>query len=340
MALLWIEGFEGYGTSTGFAPLPAGVLARKYPHVRDATSLDIEVGRFGGFCLEMAGNSELGTPTLTVDDTLIIGFAFRVEGTTSLTLMGLWDGTDQNISLHYHQSTNELAIYRDSSILETIDIGLLPDTWYWCEMKVKTNNSTGTYDVEVGGVNIFSASGVDTQTGSNAYSSTARMEGGGTTNRWDDLYICDSTGSVNNDFLGNVRVVSISPDGDSTANFGTSTPSANHYENVDENPSDDDTSYVEDGTVNTVDLYDYEALSGAGSILGLQINTQCRETDVTAFSLITPIESNGSQYDDSPAIIGTPSYVFRSRLSELDPDTSAPWTFSGVNAAKFGIKVA
>lgn len=340
MALLWIEGFEGYGTTTGSAPLPGGVMSRKYTHVVFANALDIEVGRFGGFCLEMAGGSELGTPALTTDDTLIVGFAFRVDGSSSLTLMGLWTGTDQNISLHYHSSTNELAIYRDATPLDTIDIGLLPNTWYWCEMKVKTNNSTGTYDVEVGGVSIFSDSGIDTQTGSNAYSSSVRMEGGGTTNRWDDLYVCDSTGSVNNDMLGSVKVVSIVPDGDSTANFGTSTPNASHYANVDENPSDDDSSYVEDGSVNTVDLYDYEALSGSGSIFGLQINTQCRETDVTPFSIITPIESNGSQYDDAPVSIGTASYVFRTRLSELDPDTNLAWTFSGVNAAKFGIKVA
>jgi hypothetical protein len=30
MALLWIEGFEGFGTTVGGAPTPSGVFARKY----------------------------------------------------------------------------------------------------------------------------------------------------------------------------------------------------------------------------------------------------------------------------------------------------------------------
>ena len=34
MALLWVDGFENYGTSTGSAPSPAGIMARKYNVMR------------------------------------------------------------------------------------------------------------------------------------------------------------------------------------------------------------------------------------------------------------------------------------------------------------------
>jgi hypothetical protein len=341
MALLWIEGFEGYGTTTNNRPLPAGVMARKYSNAVNESNMDIETGRVAGYCIELPGGSWLGTPSLTTDDTLICGFAFRTDDAGDYTLMAFWDGGSKNFNLRYESAANELDIWRDNTLIATSSgLGILANTWYWVEMKAKTHNTLGTYDVELNGASVFSATNVDTQAGSNAWSDNIRFFGAGTNNRWDDIYVCDTTGSVNNDMLGNVRVVSISPDGDDTANFGTSTPNASHYANVDENPTDDDTSYVEDGTVNTTDLYDYAALSGSGSILGLQINTQCRQTDVTAFSLITPIESNGSQYDDSAQSVGTTSYVTKYRISETDPDTSTAWTIAGVNAAKFGIKVA
>ena len=340
MALLWIEGFEGYGTTTGGPPLPTGIMARKYPIVNGESNMDIETGRIGGFSIQLPGGSWLASPSLTTDDTLICGFAFRTDGSGDYTMMAFWDGASKNFNLRFESSSSELDIWRGDTLIGTTSgLGVLSNTWYWIEMKAITHNSAGAYDVEIGGVSIFSASGVDTQTGANAWSDNIRFFGTGSDNRWDDIYVCDSTGSINNDMLGNVKVVAIAPDGDSTANFGTSTPSANHYENVDENPVDDDTSYVEDSTANITDLYDYEALAGSGSILGLQINTQCRETDVTPFNIITPIESNGSQYDDAGQVVGTTSYTCRHRVSETDPDTSNVWTFSGVNAAKFGIKV-
>jgi hypothetical protein len=340
MALLWIEGFEGYGTATNSAPQPVGVIGRKYPYTAFEQNMDLEVGRLGGYCLELPGASAMGTPSLTTDDTLIVGFAFRVDGSSNLTLMALWDGASKNVNLRYNKTSLELEIYLDNVLLETTSgLGIANHTWYWIEMAVKTNGSVGTYDVELSGVNILSDTGIDTQTGSNAWSSSIRWFGGGTTNRWDDMYVCDSTGSTNNGMLGNVKVIGLSPNADDTANFGTSTPNVSHYANVDENPSDDDTSYVEDSTANVTDLYDYETLSGSGDIFGLQINTQCRETDAATFSLITPIKSNGTQSDDAGTVVGTTSYTTRSRVSEIDPDTSAAWTFAGVDAAKFGIKV-
>jgi hypothetical protein len=108
---------------------------------------------------------------------------------------------------------------------------------------------------------------------------------------------------------------------------------------VNENPCDEDTSYVEESTASVTDLYDYDALPTLGDIYGLQINTVCRETDATTFSLITPIESGGTQYDDLAQIVGTTDWLTVIRLAEEDPDTSTAWTASGVNASKFGVKV-
>lgn len=345
MALLWIEGFEGFGTTPGSVPLPVGALDRKYVDTPGNSSwMDIEVGRLGGYCLEIGDGKALGMVVPTTDATLICGVAFNKYNDINrdYEIVAFYDGAQRGIGVTSIAATGELEVKLDGSLLGTTSgLGLLDNTWYWLELKVVTDNAAGEYEVRVGGVSVLSDSGLDTQGGSNAWSDKVsfRAPTGGSAVQIDDIYICDGTGGVNDDFLGGVKVVGLSPDADDTANFGTSTPSANHFENVDENPSDDDTSYVEENTVNTTDLYDYEALSDTGEVFGLQINTICRETDATLFSLITPIESNGTQDDGSSQPLTGVDYTNLHRVSEVDPDTNTAWTINGVDAAKFGIKV-
>ncbi len=341
MALLVVEGFEGFGVTTGAAPQPAGALARQYTVTNEA-AMDIETGRLSGYSLEF-GNATclMKTGALTVDDTLIIGFAVKVSALDNPTLVALYDGVATGVQL-IMTPTGALSIYRGGALLGTSSpVITIVDTWYYVELKVKCNNATGTYEVRVGGANILSDSGVDTRAGAHDYHDLVSfgMAFGLGTVTFDDIYICDSSGAVNNTFLGNSRVVSILPDGDDTAGWNTASGGSSHYLDVDENPADDDTTYLEDNASGHKDLFDYAAMPGSlGNIRGLAIKTICRETDASSFSIIMPIKSNVTETDDSSQAIGTTSYVTKVRVSELDPDTSAPWVEAGVNAAKFGIK--
>lgn len=343
MALLWIEGFEGFGTTTGGPPLPYGAMARKYLYVNGEISfMDIEAGRISGYSLEIGfPENYFGTAVLTTDDTLIVGCAFKNSGGWDHVIIALRDGVDSNINLRYLAAGGELGVYlADAELETTAGLGLLIDTWYWIEMKVKTDNAAGTYDVKLGDVSILSDSGIDTQSGSNAYSDHVRFYGSRSNPHFDDIYICDSTGGDNNDFLGNCKVSAILPNGDDTANWTTNSPSANHWENVDENESDEDTSYNEEDTVNLTDLYDYEDLGvNTGTVYGLQINTECRETDANSFDIKLPASSNGTQSDGAALAVGSTSWVTKTRLVETDPDTGNLWISAAIDAAKFGIKV-
>ncbi len=341
MALLWIDGFEAYGTSIGSAPSPSGVCARKYSNVGSEANIDIVTGRFGGLAIELPVSvCVLVTPSLTTVDTLIAGIAFKSGTTTQSYMLSFYDGGTLGMNIRWETGGSEIEIYRGTSLIATsVGAGLQTSIWHYIELKVKCNNSTGTYEVHLDGNTVLSDSGIDTQAGSNAYHDVVRLRGSGTATFYDDFYICDNSGSDNNDFLGNCKVVAIFPDGDDTANWTTSTPSANHYENVDETIVDDDTSYVEEDTTAVTDLYDYEALPSLGPIKGIQINTDCRETDASTFDIEMPIESSGNQYDGLAITVGSESWVTRRRIEGTNPDTSSAWTDSEIDAAKFGIKV-
>lgn len=80
MSLLWIEGFEGYGTS--LAATVNSLLAQRYQALTNGNDIfQLVAGRFGGFALKNTSTSNSGgctlvTPALTTNPTLVIGFAY------------------------------------------------------------------------------------------------------------------------------------------------------------------------------------------------------------------------------------------------------------------------
>lgn len=342
MALLWLDGFEGYGETIDSNPIPSGVLEGKYcPAVGTSTMLT-RAGRYGGMALYYGGSTnEVRTPHLTMHDTMIAGCGFYRATTDYCYILSFVDTGIHGVSLRVKRDSGELEVLLGGSVIDTtLGLSIGRSAWHWIEMKVKCHNTLGEYEVRVGGETVLSVSGVDTKFSTHDYHNACSFRPvASEAPMYDDWYVCDGSGSINNDFLGDCKIIRIDPDGDDTANWSTSTPSANHYENISEVSGDEDTSYIEETASSTLDLFDYEAVASLGAIYGVQICTQCRESDATSHSLITPIESGGNQYDDSAQVIGTPSYITVVRVAGTDPDTSSLWTMSGLNAAKFGAKV-
>jgi len=342
MALLWIDGFDTYGTTTGSAPSPAGIVGRKYAATTGENYFRVGSGRLGGYSLNLPNDSiYFGAASLTATDTVVAGFAVRFAAIGTRLFFALYDGATLGVNLTLTPA-GEIVIKCGSTTLATSsNAAIAINTWYYVELKVKCHSTTGTFELRVGGIAVSSGSGVDTQAGANSYHDGFRFLGQVTSSSMylDDFYFLDSSGSVNNDFLGNRRIVTLYPDaaGDST-DF---TPdSGSNYARVNEAVSGDDADYVEDSTAGHKDLYGYAALSGVESdIAGVQVTTDCRETDATNFTLITVCKSATTESDDAGQAIGTTSYTSKRRIIETDPDTAAAWTTAGVDAAQFGIKV-
>jgi len=340
MALLWIEGFEGFGTSIGSAPSPVGIIDRKYPIVNRTAFMDIETGRYD-LCLEIDPLGCIQSPHLTTNTTSIIGLAVKLPLTSVNTqVVALYEGANLGVNVKV-TSAGYLAVYNNTTLLGTTVNGISFDTWFYLELKVLTDDSVGTVDVHVNGASWLSLTNQDTQPGANSYHTAFRLADAvynGVIVSFDDLYFLDGSGAANNDFLGNMRVVSLDPSasGDST----DWTPSAgSNYENVDDGGiTDDDTTYNETSTDTHQDLYNYEDLpAAAATVAGVQIVT---ETRVTAGSMdVSAVIKTGTTTSVGSAdTITSTDYVTTTRVEELDPDTSNPWTPSGVNGAQFGIK--
>lgn len=344
MSLLWIDGFDSYGTSVGNQVSPAGVLAQKYSGADANTYIRVGDGLWSGYSLQLSNSTPAPTtPSINTHATLIVGFWYKHTHTTdtSSNVVSLRDGSTSNMFLRLDPVNGKMQVYAGASTLVTEFDYVDSSAWQFIEFKI-TVADAGSYEVRVGGETKASGSR-DTKYGSNNYCDNVRLFGNSLNNAYnfyDHLYICNGAGSTQNDFLGPVKVVTVRPSGDTAEADWTTQSGTDHYAMVDESVQDDDTTYVEAGTSGHYDLYQYSNPADLGSTIhGIQINTDCKETDATTFSLKTVIESDGTTSEDTAQAIGSASYKTLRRLAVTDPKTGSAWTSSGINAAQFGVKV-
>lgn len=285
--------------------------------------------------------------------TLIVGFAIKITGGISQAgyILGMGDsGADQMTLLINADAT--ISVRRSTTNVATSVATLnVSGAYQYLEFKV-VHSATGSYEVRLNGANILSASGVDTTNTANNFAnqvsffnrvgSTLGGLGAGTNTDIDDIYVCDGTGSGNNDFFGDVRVDCFFPNanGNSSQLVGSDGNSTDNYLLVDETPANDDTDYVQSSTVSDKDTYNFSnMLHTPATINGVQINLTATKTDAGLRSMQTVIRSGGSDTDGTARALGT-GYVVLSQIAETDPNTAAAWTQAGFDAAEFGAKVA
>ena len=339
MALLWIDGFENYGTTEGVAPSPTGVMARKYT-AKNENTFDIEAGRSSGKSLQIGSSTAwLQTPSLTTEKTLITGIAFKVVDDTSLgSIIDFRDLDGSGLNIYFNNG--DLQVRRNVTVLGmTTGLNLVSGVWYFLEFKCFNDNTTGTYEVKINGATVLSDTGVDTRAnnGYDHYDRVRLLTGSSILNTFDDFYILDTSGSTHNDFIGECKVVTLRPNGDSSVNWNAST-GANHYGEIDETVADDDSTYVETDTSGDKDIYDYTDTSES-TIYGAMVTSDITLTGDKTFTLQHVCDSNANENISANLIIGQ-GYTSAKTIYAEDHDAGANWNQTTINAAKFGIKVA
>lgn len=371
MTLLRTEGFDW---------LPSGAFTDSYnafSYVTRAASLGTfsgVPGRYAGSAISIAptfdGIGENVTdqegicfPLGSHNGTIIFGFAFKFSTLPTinwdynpLTIASIRNAqvntTAYNLTINLNTSYNLIVGHIDGNgailggdVLATGTKVFAADTWYYLECKYTPDAVTGSFIINIDGVEELNESSIDTiNTSANMYTLTVAPNmppGSAATSTLivDDLYIADTSGSTNNDFLGPRAITTIVPAGNGTNSdfLGSDADSTDNFELVDELPPDDGVTYVESSTVTEKDTYDYGTTTAEG------INGVSIKTFTSASSIGTPVLQNiclsGVTEDSSASIpVGT-QYMAAWSLLEQDPDTSTDWTASSINAAEFGFKV-
>jgi hypothetical protein len=203
-------------------------------------------------------------------------------------------------------------------------------------MKAKCDNSTGTVEVRLNGVTVINETNVDNRQGAVGYYNVCSIGSEIENYTFDDLYICDRSGSTNNDFLGPIQIHTILPNaaGD-TNNFTSGT-----YADLDETLVDDDTTYAETVTGGHRLTMNYAATNNYATIKGLCINSVLSANAALNVAVVTVSgETTNVSGNISANTTNNSTYNTKTYISELDPAASAAWTPNTVNAALFGIEL-
>lgn len=276
--------------------------------------------------------------------TWVVGFAVRAinfPGGSAVRLCQLTDVTTEQCGL-YLDSIGRLSVRVAGTDLAVATTALSTDVWYYIEFKATINGTTGSYEVRVNGQGVgLSGSGVDTQVTANAYANVVVLFCPTTSYHFTDIVIMDSSGSVNNNFLGDVRVEPTFPNGNGNSSQwdGSDGNSTDNYLLVDEATPNGDTDYITTATVNDVDTYGYGNVTPTtGSVYAVIPAPYARKDDAGTRSIATVVRHSGTDYIGTTQPLST-SYQYLPQIYETNPGTSAAWTIAEVNAAEFGAKL-
>jgi len=331
MALLYVDGFDNY---TASGDITAEISKKATGGA--VGSWQYATGRFGGgAAVANSGSDIIYVTTNNHTGIIIVGvyIKFSAIGSASDALISFNNGSIQGNINVIILSTGFLRIRRSSTTLANGTTPISADTWYFMELKSNFTNSGGTTELQLDGQLEATFSGDTTNGGTGI--TTVNIEGDGNpVCTYDDLYVCDDTGTENNDFLGPIKIESISPDGDG-ANTDFTPLSGANYTNVDETISDEDTSYVSSSTNNDKDTYTFPNLTDSGAILGIQNVTTCTKQGAGNIEISDVVRVDGTDYlgDDIAVPAG---YLQTILVRETNPATETTWLKEELESAEVG----
>lgn len=359
MALLWVDGFDKWGTIN--APTPTTIPSTKYK-ASSVSSANIVPGRFGGYALSIDVTSTyFQTPHLHSgggDKTLICGLAYRSptlrDGMYVMNFLLPTEGSELSRSqwslrLSANSPSSGLEIYRGNTLVSSNTDALLSDnTWAYIEMKVYCDPTSGTCNVYVDGSEVIGYSGNtshrSTWTEATAYSSVylCGQPTYGIVQEFDDMYVADGSGNGITDVIGSCRVETLSPSSDVSGNWTPNT-GPDMYDNIDSQSADTD--FISTSTSGNRAIFETDNLSAnaaLGTVQGVMINAESQQLG-DSIQYAKGLTQNGSgntvQHSGNfaPGTDGT--VITHSFIMEDDPDGNA-WTSTTVNQLRIGVEAS
>ena len=357
VSLLFIDGFEWLGSGATITQADVDLL-RFYEEVEIAApsasvATSTSRGSFRGVNLGAINTTYLQTEPVQAtggNATVIVGFYLKTPASlpTAARLLTIRAGVEAQCHVNMDTAGN-LTFYRSSNVLGTVSSVLAANTEYYLEFKIVVDDSAGSLELkkadltangdDAAPMSVWTVTGVDSRASATTTGwDKIRVTSLGTGTIIDDIYVANSAGSTNNDYLGNIYVETIEPDGaGSSTDFTPSTGS--NFQNVDDSPvMDDDSTYNETSTTSHSDLYAVGSISLAGSIYGVQVQGGVRVT--TGSNNVRLQARQGSTTGESSDVaVSSTSYVGAFNVFETNPDTAANWINSEIASMEAGIKL-
>jgi hypothetical protein len=215
--------------------------------------------------------------------------------------------------------------------------------WHYVELQVVQGTSNGTLTVRLNGVLAITLSAQNTTQGGGplltAFAGSVPGQPCPVTVDVDDLYLADTSGTINNTFLGDVRVDALKPQAPGALNQWTVEPAGlPAWAAVSDG---DETTALRAATAGLRQTFDVEALPvmTTPAIHGVQVTLLARKTDAGT-GRVRGIVASGAQTAVSADLVLQEQLAWHTALFERNPNGNVQWTEGAFNAAEFGLESA
>lgn len=292
---------------------------------------------------------------------LYVGFGFRYDSGTALD--GYYNATvpffefrsstgDEQVTLGIDESTKVLRVFNghgNETILGAGSTALTADTWYYIEIHVVIDDSTGSVEVRLNGSTEISLSNVDTNWGGGdiqairiGFLPTDFTRSGEGDFWFDDFMVNDTSGSVANDWPASAKIEMLVPDGDGNYSQWTST-GVNDYTEVDDlatygNLPDGDTTKLSHAVVGERASVTLTNTTIAGAVQALMLLSNV-SVDSSGDQMAQSVRLSGADYDQASFSPST-TYDYYTDVLSTNPATSAQWLTSEIDGMELGWKVS
>lgn len=256
-------------------------------------------------------------------------FASLPSGTGATGIVQMIDGTDTlkgAIVIRNADDANARKLQFVDSTLDPTGVGttaLSQDTWYLIEASIATG-ATAAIEIKLNGTAEITDT-KDTGTGNNAYIQFKNDDNANVDFFFDDVRVSDSG------YPGaGVGLMAVANGDGNYTTWGTGQAG-----NVDERPHDSDTTFTSTSAAGTqAETFAMQNFNATG-IATVKAIAIVRNSSGAANTGNLRLRS-GTTDNDTTAVDPGATYVARSEIHDVDPNTTAAWTESGINGAEVG----
>ncbi len=250
---------------------------------------------------------------------------------------------------------NTLSLFAGGNVIATCDKAVSQDAWYeigwdvdlaglplvtaslWVNGEKWINAASGNSGVFPSGLLSQSATG-------NVHVLESGLGTAGNTT-FDDLVICDPTGSFNTGgFFGDAQIVCIYPDADIGGpehQWDASTGTV-HFSLINEHVPDGDATYIQAAASGKRDIWAWQSIGAfSGAIKGCQYGLYARKTAEGSKSFaqyVCDITGTGNEQIGAERFLSD-DYIYYLMCLDADPATGMPFSPAGFDATTFGVQV-
>lgn len=344
--LLWIDGFDHYGSST------SRMLEGAYAQATQVSLSDVNP-RTGDRHVRLSGGYESGLRRVFGADREVvgIGYAFRLSAlpgnSTSVCLASVRNNANTPQLSIMVTSTGQVRVTDGTgqgAVLATGPVAVVAGSYqhFECRIALADEDTAASVEVRINGVTVLNASGLAVSvkgpmaqvligcSGQGVFGFPSSMD-------VDDLFAWDGEGTANNDFVGDKKVYTRFPSSDGAEQDWTPSVGSDGFAMLDNVPPQDGVEYVEattggtGGDRSTFGLADFP--EEIVSIAGVYVQTRLFKTDAGAASVAVGMISAATEESGAEHPLST-SPTYYGDIFEVDPATSVPWTLSALNAAQ------